>query len=168
MRAREDLARTFSGADDYERLGYFLNAAVMKNIHLILFMMLSASVVTGYGQQADSIREKTGSQRTQRRALQQPVPAQTTTPAVQGSQYNADNRVMIHHDDIPAIMRETLRTNQYKGWENSTIYQDKTTGEYSIDVNDASTTSPRNYRFDRSGRPIQDPAPSKNGPQKDQ
>src|SRR5690349_19455061 len=133
----------------------------MKSIRLITLTIFCLSVVlTAFGQQADSVREKGKLQPASPRTLQQPVPARTLTPATKSGPYNDPNRVMIHLDDVPAIMRETLRNKQYRGWKNASIYHDKATGEYSLDINDGGT-SPKNYRFDKNGRPIQDPAATK-------
>jgi hypothetical protein len=133
----------------------------MKTYYLILSAFLMGCSTGAYAQ-ADT----TGASRLdpkRARTLQHPAPPKTTTPAMRTDKYASPNNVMIHQDDLPATMRETLRHSQYKGWENSTIYQDKTSGEYSVEINNGSTTTPQHYRFDRNGRPIQQVSPAKTG-----
>ena len=69
-------------------------------------------------------------------------------------QYRAENRIAVPADQVPAPLRETLQSPQYKGWESTTLYQDKTTQEYYFEMNDATGTTKRLYRFDRNGKPI--------------
>lgn len=93
--------------------------------------------------------------------MQAPVPPpQVTTPARQGDQYLQEDRVLITPDQLPVHLKETLQANQYKGWENSSVYQDRVTGEYSLEITngDAST---RSYRFDKNGKLIADPSKPK-------
>jgi hypothetical protein len=104
-------------------------------------------------------------------AKQQPVtqpvqPPEPTTPSRIQDQYRQPDRVIVPQDQLPQAMRLTLEENQYKGWENSTIYQDRTTGEYFLDVFNTSNTS-KTYRFDRNGRLVEDPNKPKPGIEND-
>jgi hypothetical protein len=58
----------------------------------------------------------------------------------------------IQQDQLPGGMTETLKDPQYSGWEQSTIYYNKGTNEYSLDV--GSGTEIKNYRFDSNGNPV--------------
>lgn len=89
---------------------------------------------------------------------QTPVtPPQATTPARQRDQYLHEDRVLITADQLPVHLKETLQSNQYKGWENSSIYQDRVTGEYALEITNGNA-SPRAYRFDKNGKLIEDPS----------
>lgn len=103
----------------------------------------------------------------QQRVQQPTPPPQKTTPARQIDQYRQQDRVLVPQDQLPVQMRETLRGNQYQGWENSEIYQDRTTGEYSLDITNP-TQSKRTYRFDKNGRLMDDPNRPQQGIDKDQ
>lgn len=58
--------------------------------------------------------------------------------------------------DVPTSLRSTLKGADYKGWENGTVYRNKTTNGYMVRINDGSRSN--NYYFDKSGKRIQDPA----------
>ena len=116
-----------------------------------LLLSVAALFVIGIGNAQDTLRQK----RTPRASLQLPVPARTPSPAEQQNEYRPQDKVIIHHDEIPATMIETLQNAAYKGWENSIIYQDRISGEYSMKIKNAST-SLKTYRFDSSGKPIED------------
>jgi outer membrane biosynthesis protein TonB len=158
----------------------------MKKIMLTAAGFALAGITTLYAQQQDTTRTNN---RTQQRpnqttqqpttqqpstpanpalqqptnpTLQQPTPARTPLPAEQ-NQYRVEDLMIVPREEVPSPMRETLLGNQYKGWENSTIYQNKITGEYSLDIKNATTPS-RVYRFDRTGKLIDDTTQ----PQKDQ
>src|SRR3954463_10664287 len=60
-----------------------------------------------------------------------------------GNQYRSENRVRVPSSQIPASLRQSLKGSEYKGWENSTIYMDKTTGDYFYESNS------KTYRFDK-------------------
>jgi hypothetical protein len=109
------------------------------------------------------------STRTNNRTQQKPTanpsvtqPTQSTLPGQQPSQqpqYRTEDRITIQQNQLPSSLRETLNGEQYKGWENSTIYQDRATGEYYYEnkgTQTGTTTTPKTYRFDRTGKAITD------------
>jgi hypothetical protein len=128
---------------------------------LMLFSIAVGVGISAANAQIDTSRTKTTPEPT----LQQPAPARTPTPAEQQNQYLNQNRTLINQQDIPSTMRETLQGTQYKGWENSSIYQNRNTGEYSIDIKNANTPL-KTYRFDSNGRAIIDQGGSQ--PKRDQ
>ena len=93
------------------------------------------------------------------RSNQSPViqnPAlQTTQPVQPPIQYRIEDRIVIQHSELPNSLRETLMGNQYKGWENSVIYQDRPSGEYYYNTNINPQSPPSYMRFDRNGKVIQ-------------
>ena len=119
-------------------------------------MTIAGSLLIGVSAlhaQTDTTRSRQ-QQRPQQTPTQTPVPqSQTPTPAQQGDQYRTQDRMLVPQDQLPSNLRQTLQGTQYKGWENSSIYQDRTTGEYSMDLNNGANT-PRTYRFDRNGKVI--------------
>jgi hypothetical protein len=135
----------------------------MKKIFYSLAGVLLISITLAEAQQQDtSLRQESAT------PVQQPTPpAQPTPPSRVQDQYRHQDRVLVPQDQLPLPMRETLLGNQYKGWENSSIYQDRTTGEYSLDIRN-STQTPRTYRFDKSGKLIEDPNKPKQGIDNDQ
>jgi hypothetical protein len=62
--------------------------------------------------------------------------------------------VKVQASEIPASLRKTLEDPMYAGWENSTIWKNKTNDQYTIELMTGNTT--KTYRFDKSGKPIQD------------
>lgn len=105
---------------------------------------------------------------------QYPQPQQNQQDPQRPAQFRRDDMIVIPQDQLPESLRETLRGTSYKGWEQSTIYQDPTTGEYLLDLRTTGTPATNNtnsnvnqnntgnnnslqtYRFDRYGRVIKD------------
>ena len=77
------------------------------------------------------------------------VEVQTTQPSPSTS-WNNDDRIIIVNEDIPAGLRVTLQGDQFKGWENSTIFQNRKTNEYMIEIRDGSNA--KVYYFDSEGK----------------
>jgi hypothetical protein len=77
------------------------------------------------------------------------VGVQTTEPS-QSQAWNNEDRVIIVNEDIPANLRVTLQGDQFKGWENSTIFQNRKTNEYMIEIRDGSNA--KVYYFDKEGK----------------
>jgi hypothetical protein len=135
----------------------------MKKVMFTVAGCLIMSLVVVYGQ--DSTRTNNGTQQKPTQSVTQPT-TPTQQPSQQ-SQYRMEDRVTVQQNQLPSSLRETLNGQQYKGWENSTIYQDRATGEYYYDVQGTGTTAtPQRHRFDRSGRAISD-KDKQNGLQKD-
>jgi len=67
--------------------------------------------------------------------------------------WRPEDRVVILTDDIPSSLRVTLEDEKYKGWENSTIYRNRQTDEYMIEIRDGSSS--RIYYFDKDGKAIE-------------
>lgn len=117
----------------------------------IMIMTTAAILVFGVALSQDQWRDTTRTNnRTQGRETEthRPVPA---TP--QSTTVPEQTRVMIPPNKIPSMMQQTLQGNEYRGWQNSTIYQDRVTGEYSLEIREGNAT-PRTYRFDRNGRVV--------------
>lgn len=76
---------------------------------------------------------------------------ETTIQTQQPSQaWRAEDRVIILADDVPASLRLTLDDDKYKGWENSTLYRNRNTNEYMIEIRDGSNA--KVYYFDKDGK----------------
>lgn len=67
--------------------------------------------------------------------------------------YKVSDRETVQSSDIPASLRQTLGDSRYNGWENTTIYRDKTSNDYYFDLNNGSSST--QYRFDKNGKAIQ-------------
>lgn len=103
---------------------------------------------------------------------QYPQPQQNQQDPQRPAQFRRDDMLVIPQDQLPESLRETLRGTAYKGWEQSTIYQDPATGEYFLDLrtsgtpannpnsnvnqNNTGNNNAQTYRFDRYGRVIKD------------
>lgn len=129
----------------------FKNSFMKQTITVLVSLLFIGLSLTQA--QIDTVDNKNSNGDTLRLA---PVtPPQPTTPARQQQQYHQDDRVLVLPEQMPIHLRESLQGSQYKGWENSPIYQDRITGEYSLDINDGATS--RSYRFDKNGKLIADP-----------
>ena len=84
-----------------------------------------------------------------------PAKAPTTQPPQQSNQMTQKkDLVKVQTAEVPASLRKTLEDPMYVGWENSTIWRNKTTDEYTIELPSGNTT--KTYRFDKTGKPIKD------------
>jgi hypothetical protein len=75
---------------------------------------------------------------------------QSTDQQQPSTQWRTEDRVMVTSSEIPASLRVTLADDQYKGWENSTIYRNRTTNDYMIEIRDGSDS--KVYYFDKDGK----------------
>lgn len=57
---------------------------------------------------------------------------------------------MVTTDDMPTSLRMTLEDDQYEGWENSTVYRNRNTNEYMVEIRDGSSS--KTYYFDKDGK----------------
>lgn len=121
----------------------------MKKIIITAVGVLLMSTTAIYAQQRDTSGYQS--------APSSPTPpAQPTPPARIQDQYREPDRVIVPIEQLPSTMRQTLQEPQYKGWEHSSIYQDRATGDYTLDIKSGNET-PKTYRFDKSGRLMEDP-----------
>ncbi|HYC84634.1 MAG TPA: hypothetical protein VEB86_05400, partial [Chryseosolibacter sp.] len=75
-------------------------------------------------------------------------PVQTDQPSIQ---WRTEDRVVVTAGEVPSGLRLTLSgDDRYKGWENSTIYRNRTTNDYMVEIRDGSTTN--TYYFDSEGK----------------
>jgi len=83
-----------------------------------------------------------------------PLNTETTIATEQPStSWRAEDRVVILSNDIPVSLRVTLEDDMYRGWENSTIYRNRQTNEYMIEIRDGSNS--KIYYFDKDGKALQ-------------
>lgn len=59
----------------------------------------------------------------------------------------------VDHSQLPTVMMDALQDTKYTGWEESVIYLDPKTNEYSMDITNDEQT--RRFRFDQRGYPIE-------------
>jgi hypothetical protein len=62
--------------------------------------------------------------------------------------------VRVESTEVPAALKKTLEDPMYKGWENGTVWRNKSNDEYSVTI--LSGTTSKTYRFDKNGKPIID------------
>ncbi len=69
-----------------------------------------------------------------------------------------EERFVVNGNNLPSKMVDVLtREEKYKGWKNSTIYFEKNTEQYLVNIQSANST--RTYRFDKDGNEIIDSTP---------
>jgi hypothetical protein len=81
-----------------------------------------------------------------------PTGAKTAGTTGQYSQWRDEDRVMITSSEVPVSLRTTLSDKKYTGWEKSTIYRNKATNEYLVEIRDGSDV--KTYYFDKDGKAI--------------
>jgi hypothetical protein len=77
-----------------------------------------------------------------------------TTSQQPSNAWRTEDRVIVITDEIPAGLRATLNDDKYKGWENSTIYRNRKSNDYMIEIRDGSNA--KVYYFDKDGEVISD------------
>lgn len=50
-----------------------------------------------------------------------------------------EDRISVNVSDVPTSLRTTLSDSRYTGWEKSTIWRNKSTNEYLVEIKDGST-----------------------------
>lgn len=84
----------------------------------------------------------------------QPSGGYTTKPSNSNTAQPAGSQLSpVQPDQMPTGLRETLQSDTYKGWDRSTIYYDRGSNQYSMDLNTGQGV--KTYRFDESGKPMQ-------------
>lgn len=91
----------------------------------------------------------------------------TTTQSTAYQTYPTKDMKKVSVSELPASLRTTLQAPEYKGWENSTVYYNATTGQYSYQApamngtTSATTTKtqPQWYHFDKAGKRLPDTKP---------
>jgi hypothetical protein len=82
-------------------------------------------------------------------------PAAPTQDQTQQDQMNyKKDMTVIQSSEVPSSLRTTLQGDQYKGWENGTIYRNGTNDMYMIEMHDGDKT--KMFRFDKNGKPVKD------------
>jgi len=57
--------------------------------------------------------------------------------------------------EIPGSLRTTLQAGEYKGWESGTLYKNKNTNEFTLEMLPGTAgATPETYQFDRGGKRI--------------
>jgi hypothetical protein len=113
-----------------------INNENMKKVIVMFAGMLTLGVVAAQAQ-IDSL---------QRTPVEEPA-----------NQYRMEDRVIVPSSEIPGAMRQTLKGNEYRGWEKSTIYRDKSNNNYYFDMKNGDVN--RTYQFDQNGKPLNSTMP---------
>lgn len=108
----------------------------MKKTGLLLFTIFCLAAIFAKGQ--DAVRR----------------PAQAAdTAVVSPSKISRQNMTEINSTEVPASLKKTLESPQYKGWDKGTFYRAKDNDSYLLEMKDKNNkVTP--YRFDKQGRPI--------------
>ena len=97
----------------------------------------------------------------QRSAPQQSTPQ--VAPPQQESQNASDpsktqidtkNMIQLQASDVPGSLKRTLQAPEYEGWENGTLYKDKSNNHYILQIQNGGKT--RTYHFGSDGKPTRD------------
>lgn len=83
-------------------------------------------------------------------------PMQSPRLPASNDQSYLNDMILIEYDQLPALLQRSLQNDQYIGWQNSNIYQNKVTKEYSILIPHSDSDSVKAYRFNRDGKSIDD------------
>jgi hypothetical protein len=119
-----------------------LNKQIMKKLVLTFASILLISVMAANAQElSDTTKTSTGKSMSE---------SQEESSQAVGKK----DLVRVQTNDVPAALRKTLEDPMYAGWENSTIWRNKTTDEYTVEILNGTTT--KTYRFDKNGKPIID------------
>ena len=115
----------------------------MKKLMLLCAGFMLTGFIAVNAQSSDTTK------RPSKAVTTQPTPQQPSNQMTQKK-----DMVQVQTAEVSASLRKTLEDPMYVGWENSTIWRNKTTNEYTIELLSGNTT--KTYRFDKSGKPIKD------------
>jgi hypothetical protein len=119
----------------------------MEKSHMLL-VLLTVMLVKTAEAQVDSSQHAPGKK--------PPVtegPSRTKQSPSQADQFRKEDRIIVEREKLPDVLRRTLNeSDRYKGWQNSTIYFDRSVKQYILHLGEANTT--RTYRFDEDGKPV--------------
>jgi hypothetical protein len=66
-----------------------------------------------------------------------------------GVPFSEENAVKLQREEIPLFLQNTLRSEQFRGWENGAVYRNIETNEYRVDVVDGMRKE--TFFFDKNG-----------------
>jgi hypothetical protein len=66
------------------------------------------------------------------------------------TQWSDQDREAVTREDLPAGLLKTLESDDYKGWENATIYRNKVSDDYMLIIQDNGTA--KTFYFDKEGK----------------
>ena len=70
-------------------------------------------------------------------------------------QFNVKEYSEVQPSDVPASLRTTLQSEQYKGWENGKLYRQNNGKGYYLSTGTGNST--KNYYFDENGKAMKGP-----------
>lgn len=89
-------------------------------------------------------------------STEQSTEYRSTTENKQDSEYSwrDEDRESVSQQDLPPTLLETLKSDEYAGWENATIYRNKTSQDYMLVVQDGGDV--KTFYFDSEGQAKKD------------
>jgi hypothetical protein len=114
----------------------------MKKLMLLCASFMLVGMIAANAQSSDTTKSPS-------KTTTQPTPQQPSNQMT-----HSKDMVKVKTTEIPASLRKTLEDPMYTGWENSTIYRNKTNDQYTLELMSGTTT--KTYHFDKAGKPIKD------------
>lgn len=111
--------------------------------YAVIFSLACLLVTGGVHAQSDS-------------SVLQPQPGQYGTQRVPDQQIKEqkEDRTEVQSESLPPAMLDHLGKNEkYQGWEDATIYYEKNTDQYLLNI--VRPNSTETFRFDKQGEPIE-------------
>lgn len=121
----------------------------MKKLVLILAGALCLSVAAVQAQDPSQQPTKDSTSI----APSQPTPPSPTTPDASTPAYRKD-MTQVQTTDVPEGLKQTLSRPQFKGWETGGVYSNADNTVYIVEVKDEVEGRMKAYRFDPTGKPI--------------
>ncbi|MBL0740597.1 hypothetical protein [Chryseolinea lacunae] len=119
----------------------------MKRVMLFVAGLLFMTVTATFAQQDTTNTDKTTPQTSDPATIKQ-------NDRTQPSQNYTKDMTKIKVAEVPASLKQTLQSPEYKGWENSSIYRSKANDGYVIEMLNAGQK--QTFRFDADGKPIKE------------
>lgn len=121
----------------------------MKKLVLILAgaLCLSAAAVQAQDPSQQPTKDSTSI------APSQPTPP--TSPDAAVPAYRKD-MTQVQATEVPDALKQTLSRPQFKGWENGGVYSNADKSVYIVEIKDEVEGRVKAYRFDPTGKPIND------------
>jgi hypothetical protein len=139
-----------TGHNDGMKISTYLKKVCMKVV-----LIFSALLMTSIIHAQDTTKNRPMAVDTPKINSAPAVRPEPTSPARESDEYTNKDKVAIEVDQLPMAVQQALRDPMYAGLDHSSLFQDRITGEYIVEIKNGAAT--KTYRFNEKGKLVEDP-----------
>ncbi|HEY5747656.1 MAG TPA: hypothetical protein VIU12_16390 [Chryseolinea sp.] len=125
----------------------------MKKLIVLGAGLLLASVVTYAQVDTTSTQQRSTPQQSTPQVAPQQQESQNATDQSK-PQVDTKEMIRLQASEVPASLKRTLQAPEYEGWEDGTLYKDKSNNHYILQIQNGGKM--RTYHFGSDGKPVGD------------